>query len=61
MISEHELALVIGTPQIIGLIGSGKAAAFGFEVMTSPTAADQTVSIQHRVYCADGWQTDSYA
>jgi hypothetical protein len=40
VIGEHELALVIGAPQIIGPIRSGKAAAFGFEVMMSPAAAD---------------------
>jgi hypothetical protein len=61
MIGEHELTLVISAPQIIGLIGSREAAAFGLEVMTSPAAADQAVSIQYRVHGAYGWQTDSQA
>src|SRR5947207_10580681 len=33
MIGEHELTLVIGTPQIIGLIRSGQAGSFSLEVM----------------------------
>src|SRR5256885_6840440 len=59
MISEHELALVIGTPEIIGLIRSGQAGSFSLEVMTAPSAADQTVPIQDRVHGADRRQTDS--
>jgi hypothetical protein len=36
VIGEHELALVIGTPEIIGLIRSGQAGSFGLEVMAAP-------------------------
>jgi hypothetical protein len=59
MIGEHELALVIGTPQIIGLIRSGQTASFSLEVMAAPSAADQTVPIKDRVHGADGRQADS--
>ena len=59
MIGAHELALVIGTPEIIGLIRSGQAGSFSLEVMAAPSAADQTVPIQDRVHGADRRKTDS--
>src|SRR5256885_6567025 len=59
MIGEHELTLVIGTPQIIGLIRSGQAGSFSLEVMAAPSAADQTMPIKHRMHGTDGRQTDS--
>src|SRR5579864_7031142 len=61
VIGEHELALVIGTPEIIGPIRSGQAGSFSLEVMAAPPTADQTVPIQHRVHGADRRQTDSQA
>ena len=59
MISEHELALVISTPEIIGLIRSGQAGSLSLEVMAPASTADQTVPIQDRVHGADRRQTDS--
>jgi hypothetical protein len=56
VIGEHELALIVRTPQGVGLIGSGKACALGLEVTPAPAAADQTMAVQDSMHGADGGQ-----
>src|ERR1700723_2796512 len=57
LIGEHELALVIGAPQIVGSSRIAQHRAFGPVALFAP-AADQAVPIQHRMDCANGWKVD---
>src|SRR6185437_609829 len=45
-VSEHELALVVGAPQIIGLSGMGKGGSVG-SVASSASTLDQSVAVEH--------------
>src|SRR5580692_483235 len=58
-IGEHELALVIGAPQIVGMIGAGKTCAFGLEVITLAAAGHQAMAIQYGMHSADGRQRNT--
>ena len=51
-IGQHELALVVGAPQIIGLIARRQRCAGGF-VTPAPPALDQPMAIQNRMHRAD--------
>src|SRR5580704_3249467 len=51
-VGEHELALVVGAPQIIGLAGKGKRRSL--RPITPPhSALDQAVAIENRMHRAD--------
>jgi len=51
-IGQHELALVVGAPQIIGLIAGRQRRASGF-VAPVPLALDQPMAVQNGMYRAD--------
>src|SRR5262249_29471538 len=54
---EHELALVIGAPQLIRLTRSGERGSLR-PVASSPAALDQAVAVEHRMYRADRRSVD---
>ena len=56
-IGEHELALVVGTPQVIGLAGKGKRSSL-CPVTPSPSALDQAMAVEHRMHRADRRRVD---
>src|ERR1700686_2336909 len=60
-IREHELALVIGAPQIVGTIRSGEAGALRLEVLAPAAAGHQAMPIQYRMHGADGRQRNAQA
>jgi len=51
-VGEHELALVVGTPQLIGLGRARERGALG-PVASSGSAFDQAMAIEHRVHRTD--------
>jgi hypothetical protein len=51
-IGEHELAIVIGAPQVVGLAGKGKRCSLG-SIPSSHSALDQAVAIENRMDRAD--------
>jgi hypothetical protein len=51
-IGEHELALVIGATQIVGLAGKGKRCSLG-SIPSCHSALDQAVAIENRMDRAD--------
>jgi hypothetical protein len=51
-IGEHELALVVGAPQVIGLAGKGKHRSLR-PVPSPHSALDQAMAVEHRMYRAD--------
>ena len=56
-IDQHELALVIGAPQVVGCGGYGQGGALGLVARAAATAAaNQSVPIEHGVDGADGRQ-----
>jgi len=57
LIGEHELALVIGAPQIVWPSCLSERRALGFVALLA-SATDQAVSIQNRMHGADGGQVD---
>ena len=56
-IAEQELALEVGAPQPIGLMGSGQFGALGL-IASSFAALDQAVAIEHGVDGADRRRLD---
>ena len=56
-IGEHELALVVGAPQVIRLTRKGKGSAVG-PVPACPSALDQAIAVEHRMHCADRRRVD---
>src|SRR5206468_7963946 len=52
-IGEHELAFVVGAPQIIGPQGLRQRRALS-SIAALTAAADQPMAIEHRVHGADG-------
>ncbi len=54
-VGEHELALVIGAPQIVGLAGKGKCRSLG-SVPAPHSALDQAVAVENRMDRADRWR-----
>src|ERR1700676_1049592 len=56
-IGEHELALVVGTPEVIGMVRVGERGAFG--LVDSPASTlNQAVTVQDRMHGADGRAVD---
>src|ERR1700680_1313759 len=56
-IGEHELALVVGTPEVIGMVRVGERGAFG--LVDSPASTlNQAVTVQDRMHGADGRGVD---
>ena len=53
-IGEHELALIVGAPKIIGLTGKRKRCSGGPIAPPHP-ALDQAMSVENCVDRADGW------
>ena len=51
-IGEHELAFVIGAPQVVGLAGKGKRCSLG-SVPSSHSTLDQAMAIENRMDRAD--------
>src|SRR5580704_18263496 len=56
-VSEHELALVVGAPQVIGLAGKGKCRSLR-SVASSHSAFDQAVAVEDRMHRADRGRVD---
>ena len=52
-IGEHELAFVVGAPQIVGSQRPGQRCALSLVAALAATA-DQAMAIEHRVHGADG-------
>src|SRR5205085_7756198 len=52
-IGEHELAFVVGAPQLVGEPGLGERGALSLVTAFAATA-DQAMAIEHRVHGADG-------
>ena len=51
-IAKHELALVVGTPESVGVSGSAERGALGLMTSSLPTL-NQIIAIKHCVYGAD--------
>src|SRR5580704_3379932 len=58
-IRQHELPLVVGAPQGIGICGAREGCTSGFVAGALAAARGQAVPIEHRVYGADGWKADA--
>jgi hypothetical protein len=54
-IGEHELAFVVGAPQIIGHARLRQAGALSFVMATPATATDQAMAIEDGKHGADRW------
>ena len=51
-VGEHELALVVGAPQVIGLTGNRQRRSRR-SITPRSSALDQVMAIEHRMHCAD--------
>jgi len=58
LVCEHELALVIGAPQVVRLKGLGKRRAFAQLASVPAAATDQTMTVEHGMHRADRGQMD---
>src|SRR5579871_1342573 len=58
LVGEHELALVIGAPKIIGCASRLKDRSLGLIAVAPATPIDQAMAIQDRVDGANGRQVD---
>ena len=57
MVGEHELALEVGAPQLVGLAGPGEGCALSL-VASATAAGDEAVAVEHGVDGADGGGLD---
>ena len=51
LVTEHELAFVVGTPQTVGRVSANQCCPLGF-VAPSLAAFNQTITIEHRMHRA---------
>ena len=56
-VGEHELALVVGAPQLIGLVW-GRECGSGGAIAPTPAALHQAMAVEHGVDGADGGTMD---
>jgi hypothetical protein len=56
-VGEHELALVVGAPQLIGLV-CGRERGSGGAIASAPATLHQPMAVEHGVDGADGGTMD---
>ena len=57
LVAEHELALVVGAPEAVGLVGADRAVSLSL-VAPALAALDQAIAIEHGMHGADGRRLD---
>ena len=57
LVTEHELALVVGAPQAIGVMSGGQCCALGF-VAFAFVSFDEAMSVEYDMDSTDGRRLD---